>query len=141
LRLWFEYNKNYVRLVSVEQLKMIPPPPQATLERNGEFGSSLELQDQSGKPLYRRIIDNPLQQEVEVVTEAPEHSLARVPADTSGTFYIVVPDIPHATKFVLKAAPRVVRAEGGEGSTAHLVAVHEFELNIEREGGPQNEHK
>lgn len=35
LRLWFEYKRNCVKLLSIRRLTMIPPPPQALARQGG----------------------------------------------------------------------------------------------------------
>lgn len=87
------------------------------------------MQDKTGQPLYRRVIDNPLRQDLEVVTEDAERSVARVAAEAGGTFFLIVPDIPQASKLILKTAPALTAARSAETAGAPPEAeVHEFDL-------------
>jgi hypothetical protein len=106
LRLFFEYDQTGVRLVSVQRLEMIAPPPQAAVAPQNQRGSWLELHDGEGRPLYRRVIDNPLRHDLEVVVDDPRRPLQRVrAAEPGGAFFLVVPDLPLARTLVLTTEP------------------------------------
>jgi len=107
LRAFFEYDGRDVKLVSVQSLEMLAPPPQAIFPRPNEQGSWFELRDGEGRTLYRRVIENPIRQDIEVITDDPEHSLSRVAVETPhGLFFLIAPDIPQAREIVLVADRR-----------------------------------
>ena len=87
------------------------------------------MQDRSGQALYRRIINNPVRRDLEVVTDDAERSVARVAWEAGGTFFLLMPDIPQAARLILKTG----RAATVPGSTEEADALpaletHEFDL-------------
>ena len=114
LRAFFEYKGREVRLVSVQALEMQAPPPQAIFPRSDERGSWFELRDQEGRTLYRRVLDNPIREDIEVITDDPDHPLSRTLTEPEGIFYVIAPDIPQARELVIVAEPARRPRETGE---------------------------
>jgi hypothetical protein len=76
----------------------IVPPGQPA----GDLGFWVELRDASDKPVFRRVLNNPITVDREVFSPSETHSVARVPgARTENVFSILVPDDPAATSVVL----------------------------------------
>ncbi len=116
-------------MVAVQRLAMIPPPPQAAVRPEDETGSWLELQDAEGRPLYRRGIENPIREDIEVVAEDAERPLTRVRAEERrGTFFVLVPDIAQARRIVLRTAPPGARLAAARALAAAGPSVHAFDL-------------
>ncbi len=127
LRITFEYRDDDVKMVSVQRLAMMPPPPQGVTPRENERGSWVELHDSEGRAIYRRAIANPIRRDIEVVAEDPERPLARVRAEeVRGTFFVIVPDLAEARRVVLRTEPSA--APGAAALAAAEPKVHEFDL-------------
>ncbi|MDR6842015.1 hypothetical protein [Pseudoxanthomonas sacheonensis] len=128
LRLVFEQRGDELKLVSTQRLNMIVPPPQALAPQRATRGSWFELRDREGRPVYRRTIDNP-RQGIEVVADAPGEALRRIDDDQGfRAFFVVVPDIADARKFVLHAEPRLGSRDDA-AKAARNAATHEFDLS------------
>ena len=127
VRLIFEYEERNVKLISAQPVEMIAPPPQAAVPRVGEAGSWIELRDDAGRPLYRRVIDNPVRHDREVVVDDPERPLQRVAVKRAeGSFHLVVPEIAAARSLALKAEAPPRRT--GKAAAAEAAEVLEFPL-------------
>jgi hypothetical protein len=106
VRLIFEQKKGKVKLVSTQRVSMIVPPPQALTSARGNRGSWFELRDQQDRPVYRRVIENPLH-DIEVVADDPGRPLQRVKVDQPrSAFFLIVPDITGARRLALNLEPR-----------------------------------
>lgn len=106
MRLVFNYEGDSVELVSVQRVTAVPAPPNSLVPRTDEGGFWLELWDATDRPLYRRVIDNPIRGDVEVVTDDDKRPLARVPIERpTGTFFLLVPDIASVRRVVLFSEP------------------------------------
>ena len=102
LRLVFEYDGTDIKLISQQRLAMLAPPPHPLVSRENERGFWVLLSDAEGRPLYRRVMDNPIRQDIEVVADDPDRPLARVRvAEPRGQFFVVVPDIPASRSIAL----------------------------------------
>lgn len=127
LRLIFEQHGDELKLVSTQRLNMVVPPPQALVPKHGTRGSWFELRDREDRPVYRRTIDNP-QQGMEVVADGPGDALRRIDDDKNvRAFFVIVPDIAGARKFVVHAEPR--RAGRDDAVKAAAAATREFDLS------------
>jgi hypothetical protein len=106
VRLIFEQKDGKIKLVSTQRVNMIVPPPQALTSASGRRGSSFELRDTQDRPVYRRVIENPVQ-DLEVVVDDPRRPLQRIKEDRGrGAFFLIVPDITGARKVALNLEPR-----------------------------------
>lgn len=114
VRLIFEQKNGKVKLVSMQRVNMIAPPPQALTSERETRGSWLELRDQQDRPVYRRVIQNPVE-DVEVVADDPERPLQRIKADQiNDAFFLIVPDITGVRRLALNLEPRYrAAAESG----------------------------
>lgn len=127
LRLIFEQRGDELKLVSTQRLNMVVPPPQALVPKRDTRGSWFELRDRENRPVYRRTIDNP-QQGMEVVADGPGDALRRIDDDKNvRAFFVIVPDIAGARKFVVHAEPR--RAGRDDAVKAAAAATREFDLS------------
>ena len=106
VRLIFEVKDGKIKLVSTQRVNMIVPPPQALTSARGERGSWFELRDTQDRPVYRRVIENPVQ-DIEVVDDDPGRPLQRIKDDRGrGAFFLIVPDISGVRKLALNLEPR-----------------------------------
>lgn len=129
LRLIFEQRGDKLNLVSTQRVNMVVPPPQALLPQREVRGSWFELRDREGRPVYRRTIDNPLQ-DIEVIADAPGETLRRIDVDQGGrAFFVVVPDIDGARRFVVHAEPRLSGRDDPTKTARTVAATHEFDLS------------
>ena len=106
VRLIFEQKDGKIKLVSTQRVNMIVPPPQALIPARGDRGSWFELRDTQDRPVYRRVIENPVQ-DLEVVVDDPGRPLQRIKEDRGrGAFFLIVPDITGVRKVALNLEPR-----------------------------------
>lgn len=102
-RVIFEYEGSDIRKVAQQRVAMTAPPSH-NLAAGNEVGFWYELRDGSNRPVYRRVMQSPIQNSVEVFS--PEGHIERHPvAEPRGVFQVIVPDLPHATDLVLIATP------------------------------------
>lgn len=107
LRLTFAYDESGIRLAAWNRRSK--PAPRGHDERVAapRNGISVELRDDMGVPLFRRLLAEPIAQTVEVVAEAGH--LQRLPiARPNGTFIVVVPNLIAAVEISIDAGPDVV---------------------------------
>jgi hypothetical protein len=133
-RLIFEQKGNKLKLTSVQRANMMAPPPQALLPERGVRGSWFELRDKQNRPVYRRVIENPLQ-DIEVVADDPERPLQRIRMDQPrGVFFLIVPDIAGVRRLALNLEARRTSAPaaGKRGKPAGkppAPALYEFDFS------------
>jgi hypothetical protein len=90
---------------------MIVPPSQSLEKIESTPGFSVVLRDQSGTPVYRRVLENPIRRDVEVFSPDPKQSINRTPVEQSkGTFVILVPEIEGARTLEFHGNPLHPRA-------------------------------
>jgi hypothetical protein len=108
-RLTFQYEGDAVTLVEQEQVAMLAPPDDPPELVRGQSGYHVELQDRSGKPIYRRVLHAPIRDAYEVFSPEPGAPISHVPMDRPhGFFKVVVPDVEggHSVVVVGPAAGR-----------------------------------
>jgi hypothetical protein len=131
VRLTFTYEGDQVSLASRQPVEMIAPPTDQLSGYEGEQGFWIEVRNDREEALHRRVMQDPLRQDVEVFSPDPEHSVYRVPVEkVSGSFVVVVPELEEADHVSLmsSAAPSAAaRAPANEFAR--------FSLRPEREGG------
>ncbi len=131
LRLTFEYSDDEIELRSLRRLAMIPSPPHPLVPDREERGFWIVLADANGRPLYRRVMENPIRGDFEVVTGDPDRPLARIPREEKkGTFFVVVPDIPGARTVAVFGA-----GAGTEQRAAPTRELSRFDLDSATEEG------
>jgi hypothetical protein len=101
-RLTFEYDGEDVRVVAQERVAMLAPPDDEQLLDQGESGYWVEIRDDENAVVYRQVIHNPIQTDLEVFPEDPSEPIRRVAAARpQGVFQVVVPDLPEGRTAVL----------------------------------------
>jgi hypothetical protein len=106
LRLTFEYEGSSVRLVSSQTVDMILPPSHPLEARENETGFWFTLADAAGKPVYRRIVQNPIRLDREVFSQDPKKSIHRLDQPKpKGSFVVLVPDFAPARTLILFSHP------------------------------------
>ena len=114
LRLTFAYEGSTVRLVSSQTVDMILPPSHPLEAGKNETGFWFTLADAAGKPVYRRIIHNPMPLDREVFSQGPQQSVHRLEAPKpNGSFVVLVPDVPQARTLMLFSHPLELKSATG----------------------------
>jgi hypothetical protein len=110
LRMLFSFDGEHVHLVSQQSVEMVLPPSDPVQGIEGHKGFWYELRDVQDRPLYRRVMHNPMREDVEVFADDPKQSVARhtVP-NRKGVFVVVVPDIEEGHAVTLSSSPRRVQ--------------------------------
>ena len=105
VRLTFTYEGEEVRLVSRQPVEMIVPPTDKLSGYEGEQGFWVEVRTSQDETLHRRVMEDPLRQDVEVFSPDPEQSVSRRPVEKpSGSFSMVVPDFDEADHVALMSS-------------------------------------
>lgn len=100
-RLTFAYQGDSIRLVKRQDMKMRLPPSASLESVANRSGFWATLEDVSGRPLYRRVLGNPLAG-LEIFQDTPAESIARVtPQQPKGVFTVLVPTPVAAASLVL----------------------------------------
>jgi hypothetical protein len=113
LRLTFSYKGSDVKLVKRERVRMIPLPSDPIYYQKNQTGFWYELQDDDGRTLYRRIINNPIQFYEEIFlgnekrsSNEERSSITRQRIDNpQGIFILLPPYIQGARHIVLFSSP------------------------------------
>jgi hypothetical protein len=108
LRFTFSYQGGSVELLGQQNLDAVPPPSDALEDFGGQSGFWYELRDAAAQPLYRRVIENPVQFHLEGPPDDSESTsdLQRVPVESpQGMFTLMVPDLAEARTLALVSSP------------------------------------
>jgi hypothetical protein len=107
VRMIFAFDGEHVHLISQQSVEMVLPPSDPVQGVEGQKGFWYDLRDAQDRPLYRRVMHNPMQEDVEVFSEDPRQSVARhtVP-NRKGVFVVVVPDTEEGRTITLSSSPR-----------------------------------
>ncbi len=110
IRMIFAFDGENVHLVSQQSVEMVLPHSDPVQGVEGHKGFWYELRDAQDRPLYRRVMHNPMQESVEVFSDNPERSVARqtVP-NRKGIFVVVVPDTEEGHTVTLSSSPQRVQ--------------------------------
>ena len=123
VRLIFEYEGDEIRLVSQQDVDVIPPAGQATTPAEDQTGFWMEVRDPKLQVLHRQVMSDPVMTNPEVFSNEPGKTIARSETPISkGAFTVLVPRIPDSDHLAFvrmnpearaKAASRL-RAPAGE---------------------------
>ncbi len=135
LRLIFAYEGFNVRLLSSQRLEMTTPPSDPFPGEEGpreQTGFWFELDDANGRPLYRRVLDNPIKFSVSLLSDDPEHRFTnQMIQDPRGDFMLIVPDLDQAATLALFSSPE------REGYPEPAKEIARFDLKAMQPGGPR----
>ncbi|HEX8052628.1 MAG TPA: hypothetical protein VF517_06520 [Thermoleophilaceae bacterium] len=133
LRLTFSYEGRRVELQSVEPVDAVAPAP--PVSPRGTAGFALEVHGRGGTVLFKRMLDEPFGESVEVPAgdRDPERPFERAAVENpSGTFIVMVPALAAGAEVALFDR----RGDKRRGA-AHDEPVARFELPARgRPGGP-----
>jgi hypothetical protein len=117
LRLTFTYEAGSVQLNGAQRVAMTPPPSDPLQAAGDAAGFWVELRDAAGRPLYRRIHQNPVRFEMEHLTDEADRPLAWGTVDEPrGVFVLIVPDLPAAQTVLLFSGPLGSESSGKPAS-------------------------
>jgi hypothetical protein len=114
IRLTFEYDHDQVVLKTVQRVEMIVPVSDLVRKPETRLGSWVDLVDSEGRILFRRVVNLPAMQSLEVFSPDPDRTPSRIdqPAP-KGVFVVLLPDSPEGKRVAFHHAPLVGRAEAG----------------------------
>lgn len=140
-RIVFAYEGFNVRVLSAKRVEIITPPSDPLRGQKGAHGREepreqtgfwFELHDANGRPLYRRVLDNPIKFSVSLLSDDPEHPFTnQMIRDPRGDFMLIVPALDQAATLVLFAS----REREGYPEPAKEIA--RFDLKSIQSGGRQ----
>jgi len=110
-RILFTYEGLNVKMGAAQRLEMMSPPSDpipgqvgvnGLVEPLEQTGFWYELRDANERPLYRRVIDNPIKLSVSDLSGDPEHPFTnRMITNPRGDFLLIIPAIDTAANLVL----------------------------------------
>jgi hypothetical protein len=101
IRLTFVKQGDQLRLHSKIAVDTIVPPDGPAAQPS-DRGFWLELRDSADRTVFRRVLHNPLPQDIEVFSPDVNQTVARVPmAPAESVFSVLVPDTPAAESVTL----------------------------------------
>jgi hypothetical protein len=118
IRFVFEYDGDEVRLVSRQYVEALAPASHSLESQEGQQGFWVELRSADGGALYRQLLHDPMPRDVEVFSDDPEQSIARVPVERpTGVFFVLVPVLEGADHLAVVSSelmPRQLHASATE---------------------------
>ncbi len=139
LRIVLSHKGKSFRVESVTRVRKVVQPSDSLGEAQGEAESWVAIQGSHGKPVFRRLIQNPLGTREAPTGEKRELRQVRLP-EPSGVVTFLLPDLPEAQKVVLYAS-------GADDEEGPRSAEPVFEVTVKRlsalarEGGSRREHQ
>lgn len=119
-RVTFAYDGDRVRVIAKQRIETLPPPDDSDAIADDAAGYWVEVRDAHGQSLYRQVLANPLNDQLEVFSPDPSQPLHRINApQPSGVFQVLVPDNPGGHDIVLHG--RAVSVEVNERASRQLV--------------------
>lgn len=107
IRMILAFEGEQLHLVSQQSVEMVLPASDQLQDFREQTGFWYELRDARDRPLYRRVMHNPMRQDVEVFSDNPEQSLARQPVpNRKGVFVVLVPDTEEGHAVTLSSSPQ-----------------------------------
>jgi len=127
LRLTFSYEGDKVTLVSQQRVEMLLPPSHQLDVAEGQTGFWYTVEDAQKRPIYRRVMQNPIRHDMEVFSEDPATSVNRLAvSQPRGTFVILAPEVEGPQSVTFFSHPLQPRA-------AHLSAAPVLRFEIRKE--------
>lgn len=110
IRLWFRFEGDYIELIRQVSVQMIAPPFVGDIPKEGKHsGTWIELLDKRDRRISTHLVaDDPFQRITEQVINGK--MVAVVSARDSGTFDIVVPDLPEVRSVLLFSSRHLAKA-------------------------------
>ena len=106
VRLTIAYSGDRMELVSQQSVAMKVPPSDPVEEVTARAGFMVDLKDEQDHTLYRRVMHDPIQRDVEVFSPDPRQTVQRAPvAEPQGVFSVVLPELEAAQAVSLIGPP------------------------------------
>ena len=119
-RVTFAYDGDRVRVIGKQRVDTVPPPDDSDAIADAAAGYWVEVRDARGQSLYRQVLANPLNDQLEVFSADPSQPLHRIGApQPSAVFQVLVPDDQEGHDIVLHG--RAVSVEVNERASRQLV--------------------
>src|SRR6266508_2208561 len=104
IRLLIEYDQSRFTVRESWSLETLAPPSHPLVAAQAQSGFWFELRDGKDSVVYRRVMENPVQFDVEV--HDPERGpYRRAVEEPKGVFTILIPDLPEAQEIVFVSSP------------------------------------
>jgi hypothetical protein len=104
IRLLVEYDESGFKVRDRWEIETLAPPSHPLEVPRATSGFWVELRDAKNNVVYRRVMPNPVQTDVEVFD--PEFGPHRQPTDAkSGSFTVLIPDLPEAEQLAFVSSP------------------------------------
>lgn len=134
VRLIFEYDGEEIRLISEQEVALVPPASDSKVARADEAGFWLELRDAKLQVMHRQIIHDPIITHPEVFSDQPGKSIVRSPTPSKkGAFTVLVPRIAtsdHIAFIRMDANARLLaRAQARQPAAGPAGEIARFSLN------------
>jgi hypothetical protein len=127
LRVTFAFDADKVTLEGVVRVAMRVTAPTTPTPDENTTGYWLELRDAQGKVLYHRALHDPTRLDVEVFGDKPGEPMRRVPATrSSGTFEVLVPDLPGGARVVLRGPRTGAKAQTAAAARSEELAGYDM---------------
>lgn len=106
VRLTIAYSGDRMELVSQQSVAMKAPPSDPIEDVAERAGFMVDLKDEQDQTLYRRVMHDPIQRDVEVFSPDPRQTVQRAPvALPRGVFSVVLPEMEAAQAVSLIGPP------------------------------------
>jgi len=106
VRLTFSYEGDSVELIKEQALEMIAFPSDELKYQEETSGFWIEVSDEEGQLIYRRVSENPIRFYAEVRSDNPDRPLAMQDVEgPQGIFTILIPDLTDAREVALFSSP------------------------------------
>jgi hypothetical protein len=114
VRLTFEYDHDQVVLKTVQRVEMIVPVSDPVRDPETRLDSWVDLVDSEGRILFRRAVNLPAMQSIEVFSPETDRTPSRIdqPAP-KGVFVVLIPDSAEGKRVAFHHAPLMGRAKAG----------------------------
>ncbi len=115
IRMVCSFDGDQVTVLSSQSVEMMLPHSDPVEGTDSQKGFWFDLRDAQDRPLYRKVMHNPLRDDVEVFSDKPhEHSVARhTVAKRTGVFVVLVPDTDSGHTVTLSSSPGASTAAAG----------------------------
>jgi hypothetical protein len=125
LRLTFRYEDGGIRLVGRQRVAKLALPSDSVTGYDGQQGFWVELRTPDGRTVYRRVMEDPFSDQLEIFFPDPERPIVRRQRqDRSGTFIVEVPEAEEVDRLLLfSSAGPGARAAGEAGPAIEVARV------------------
>lgn len=133
VRVTIAYRGQDLRLASRQTVTMRTLPSHELQVPEKQSGFWFQVEDGSGRVIYRRVMQNPIRYDTETISDDPQHPLMRVEvADPDGMFFLLVPLLREAQVVRVFSSPLEPHKDADPA-----VEILAFDLFGESEGGQE----